>query len=309
MNEVHLRGVIKTEPWRYDGNLYVRVSVRRDSQRPGRATGEGGSFDYVTVLFPGGAQRGLTFQKNQLLAVHGWLQSRDVHENLTDFLQRAGAHLPTPPPPAAANGKPPLAKPNGNGTGHGGNGTPPPASPKAAPTPAELPAAVASGPGQTVVPGGKYKVIPLAQLAGTAEGCSYLYFLARKRTATTDADQTLAAAAEQVLLAAAAQHVQLAIDHPDVAMPVVPFGDEKDKRLDQAQPKWAAILAKKQDSDARTFQDLVLYGVARRLSEARGPANGMGFKRPSGLSPEQFTQLLAALHGIRSALEALARKA
>jgi len=92
-------------------------------------------------------------------------------------------------------------------------------------------------------------------------------------------------------------------------MPVVPFGDEKDKRLDQAHPKWAAILAKKQDGDARSFQDLVLYGVARRLNQERGPANGNAFRRPSGLSPEQFGQLLAALHGIRTALEALAGKA
>ena len=96
MNEVHLRGVVKTDPWRYDGNLYVRVSVRRDNQRPGRAARDGGSYDYVTVLFPGGAQQGLTFQRNQVIAVHGWLQSRDVHESLADFLQRAGAKAEAP---------------------------------------------------------------------------------------------------------------------------------------------------------------------------------------------------------------------
>jgi hypothetical protein len=90
MNEVHLRGQIKTQPWTYNGNLYARISIRRDNQRPGRPAREGGGFDYVTVLFPGGVQQGLELRKNQLIAVHGWLQSRDVYESLSDFLQRAG---------------------------------------------------------------------------------------------------------------------------------------------------------------------------------------------------------------------------
>lgn len=89
MNEVHLRGVVKTEPWRYDNNLYVRLSVRRDTQRPGRSPQAGGDFDYVTVLFPGGAAQGLELRRNQILAVHGWLQSRDVSESLSEFLRRA----------------------------------------------------------------------------------------------------------------------------------------------------------------------------------------------------------------------------
>ena len=90
MNEVHLRGQIKTQPWTYNGNLYARISIRRDTQRPSRTPREGGGFDYVTVLFPGGVQQGLELRKNQLIAVHGWLQSRDVYESLSDFLQRAG---------------------------------------------------------------------------------------------------------------------------------------------------------------------------------------------------------------------------
>ena len=91
MNEVHLRGQIKTQPWTYDGNLYARISVRRDTQRPNRPARDGGGFDYVTVLFPGGVQQGLELRKNQMIAVHGWLQSRDVYETLSDFLQRAAS--------------------------------------------------------------------------------------------------------------------------------------------------------------------------------------------------------------------------
>lgn len=97
MNEVHLRGQIKTQPWTYDGNLYARISVRRDNQRPNRAARDGGGFDYVTVLFPGGVQQGVELRKNQVIAVHGWLQSRDIYETVTDFLQRAMGDDKAPP--------------------------------------------------------------------------------------------------------------------------------------------------------------------------------------------------------------------
>ena len=55
MNEVHIRGQVKTAPWSYSNNLYVRLSLRRDNQRPVRGAGDGGNFDYVTVMIPGGA--------------------------------------------------------------------------------------------------------------------------------------------------------------------------------------------------------------------------------------------------------------
>lgn len=89
MNEVHVRGQIKTNPWRYNGNLYARISVRRDGDRPRRTRDQGGAFDYVTIMFPDGVAHGLTMRKEQILSVHGWLQSRDVHETLADFLKRS----------------------------------------------------------------------------------------------------------------------------------------------------------------------------------------------------------------------------
>jgi hypothetical protein len=89
MNEVHLRGRIKAQPWTYNGNLCARVAVPRSAGRPGRSREEGGDFDYVTLIFPGGARSGLRLEEDQIVTAHGWLQSRDVHQDLADFLQRA----------------------------------------------------------------------------------------------------------------------------------------------------------------------------------------------------------------------------
>jgi len=87
MNEVHLSGQIK-KVWTYDDNLYARISVRRDPGRPKRTPKEGGTYDYVTVVFPAGRHK-VNFQPGQYLAVHGWIQSRDFDETLADFLERA----------------------------------------------------------------------------------------------------------------------------------------------------------------------------------------------------------------------------
>ena len=89
MNEVHIRGQVKTAPWSYSNNLYVRLSLRRDNQRPVRGAGDGGNFDYITVMIPGGALQGIELKRGQALSVHGWLQSRDVHESLSEFVNRA----------------------------------------------------------------------------------------------------------------------------------------------------------------------------------------------------------------------------
>ena len=88
MNEIHISGVAK-HSWQYDGNLFVRVSVARDGQRPSRSPEQGGSYDYVTVMMPGGATQGLRIERGQRLTAHGWVQSRDIHENLADLHRRA----------------------------------------------------------------------------------------------------------------------------------------------------------------------------------------------------------------------------
>ena len=141
------------------------------------------------------------------------------------------------------------------------------------------------------VPWGKFKGKSLAELSGSEEGRSYLYFLAYKNEPRSESDKALQTAAGEMVKQAVAEQLQSALAQPDTVMPILPFGDEKGKRLHQAHPKWVAMLAKKQDSDARSFADLVLYTVARHLQAERGPASG--FRRSSGLSDELFAQVLS----------------
>jgi hypothetical protein len=88
MNEIHITGIAK-HTWSYDGNLFVRVSVARDGQRPARSPEQGGSYDYLTVMMPGGASQGLHIERGQRITAHGWMQSRDIHESLADLHRRA----------------------------------------------------------------------------------------------------------------------------------------------------------------------------------------------------------------------------
>jgi hypothetical protein len=195
---------------------------------------------------------------------------------------------PKPLPPAPLRPVPPSA--------HADNGSAANGTPESGATPA----------GAFIVPAGKYRGQTLDHLTQNEDGCGSLFFLAHKRAATTDADKALTAAAQAVLQAKVAAAVEEAVQAPDKAMPVLPFGDDKGKRLDQAHPKWAAFLAKKQESDARSYADLVLYGVAKRLAAARGGAGG--YARGGGLTAEQFGQLLGVLQTISAALEKLAAR-
>lgn len=97
MNEIHISGVARAT-WSYDGNLYVKLSVNRDQPRPARAGENGGNSDYIAVVFPGGANQGMRIERGQTVTVHGWLQSRDISEDLESFLRRSqrrrGAEAP-----------------------------------------------------------------------------------------------------------------------------------------------------------------------------------------------------------------------
>jgi hypothetical protein len=115
-----------------------------------------------------------------------------------------------------------------------------------------------------VVPWGKRKGQRLSQIA--QEDPEYLFFLARRMEPRSESDRVLQEAARTLLADLVAEAVERAFADP-AAMPVLPFGEEKGKPLDKAHPKWAAILAKKED--ARSFQDLVLYEVARRIQAQR----------------------------------------
>lgn len=168
---------------------------------------------------------------------------------------------------------------------------------------AAMPDDVAELAARTSLPWGKFKGQTLAQLTATPEGLSYLFYVGRKCEPKRESDAAMIAVAGKLLLAVVEQHAQAASANPDQSMPVLPFGADKDKQLHKAHPKWTAILAKKNDDDARSFQDMVLYRVAKSLQAKRG---GGRFYGGNGLSSEQFDKLLTELRGIRVALEQLA---
>ena len=142
------------------------------------------------------------------------------------------------------------------------------AQPQPQPQPAQADQVAPTGEGldpvDPVVPWGKRKGQRLSQIA--QEDPEYLFFLARRMEPRSSSDRVLQEAARTLLADLVAEAVERAFADP-AAMPVLPFGEEKGKPLDKAHPKWAAILAKKED--ARSFQDLVLYEVARRIQAQR----------------------------------------
>jgi hypothetical protein len=117
-----------------------------------------------------------------------------------------------------------------------------------------------------VVPWGKRKGQRLSQIA--QEDPEYLFFLARRMEPRSDEDRVLQEAARTLLADLVAEAVERAFADP-AAMPVLPFGEEKGTPLTKCHPKWVAVLAKKGTEDARSFQDLVLYEVARRIQAQR----------------------------------------
>lgn len=212
-----------------------------------------------------------------------------------------------PPPPVGngnANGRRTASSINGSQANSGNNGTAPqpPSGNGATPprTAPEIPSEVSVLAARMLVPWGKFKGRSLAQLAATPEGQSYLFFIARKSEPKNDGDRDLVKAADAVMMALVDLDVAQAAANPDQFTPILPFSEDKGKPLHKAHPKWAAILSKKSDEDARSFQDLVLYRVAKSLHAKRG--GGFG-RSGGGLTPQQFEQLLTELRGIRSALE------
>jgi predicted nucleic acid-binding Zn finger protein len=138
------------------------------------------------------------------------------------------------------------------------------AQPQPQPQPAQ---AAPTGEGlDPVVPWGKRKGQRLSQIA--QEDPEYLFFLARRMEPRSDEDRVLQEAARTLLADLVAEAVERAFADP-AAMPVLPFGEEKGTPLTKCHPKWVAVLAKKGTEDARSFQDLVLYEVARRIQAQR----------------------------------------
>jgi len=172
---------------------------------------------------------------------------------------------PASPAPSTPNGHEPKDVPEASGEGQQPQPQPQPAQPDQA-EPQAAPTGEGLDPVDPVVPWGKRKGQRLSQIA--QEDPEYLFFLARRMEPRSDEDRVLQEAARTLLADLVAEAVERAFADP-AAMPVLPFGEEKGKPLDKAHPKWAAILAKKGTEDARSFQDLVLYEVARRIQAQR----------------------------------------
>ncbi|GEM_PF-2101561 len=184
--------------------------------------------------------------------------------------------------------------------GHAQEASAHPAQPAAAPKPQEQqPEAQAAPTGEgledPVIPWGKRKGQRLSQVA--REDPEYIFWIARKMEPRAEADRVLQEAARALLADLVNEAVERAFAD-QAAMPTLPFGEEKGKPIHLAHPKWVAIMAKRSDEDARSFQDLVLYGVARRLHEARQK------KRQSKASLDTQVLLEAIREVIREAIPA-----
>jgi len=142
---------------------------------------------------------------------------------------------------------------------------PPQPPPQPQPQPAQA-APTGEGLKDPVVPWGKRKGQRLSQIA--QEDPEYLFFLAWRMEPRSDEDRVLQEVARTLLADLVAEAVERAFADP-AAMPVLPFGEEKGTPLTKCHPKWVAVLAKKGTEDARSFQDLVLYEVARRIQAQR----------------------------------------
>jgi len=175
--------------------------------------------------------------------------------------EKSGLVQPASPAPSTSpNGHEPSKEASGEDQQPQPQPQPAQAEPQAAPTGEGL------DPVDPVVPWGKRKGQRLSQIA--QEDPEYLFFLARRMEPRSDEDRVLQEAARTLLADLVAEAVERAFADP-AAMPVLPFGEEKGTPLTKCHPKWVAVLAKKGTEDARSFQDLVLYEVARRIQAQR----------------------------------------
>ncbi|PKN90777.1 MAG: hypothetical protein CVU44_22990 [Chloroflexi bacterium HGW-Chloroflexi-6] len=98
LNEVQIEGIIAKEPWKYDRDLFFRVASYRDADMPAKPDITPGRDepDYINVRVPGGATSLMTATRGDRVRVHGFLQSRDFKESLTEFLGKARKNGETP---------------------------------------------------------------------------------------------------------------------------------------------------------------------------------------------------------------------
>ena len=98
INEVVLEGIV-VKTWKYAEDLLFRIACYRDPDLPSKSLNDvQDAADFVTIrVLKGNLGAPVVVEKGVHVRVHGFLQSRDYEESLTDFLKDArGAELPVP---------------------------------------------------------------------------------------------------------------------------------------------------------------------------------------------------------------------
>lgn len=98
INEVVLEGIV-VKTWKYAEDLLFRIACYRDPDLPSKSLNEiQDAADFVTIrVLKGNLGAPVVVEKGYHVRVHGFLQSRDYEESLSDFLKDArGAELPVP---------------------------------------------------------------------------------------------------------------------------------------------------------------------------------------------------------------------
>jgi len=98
INEVVLEGIV-VKTWKYAEDLLFRIACYRDPDMPSKSLNDvQDAADFVTIrVLKGNLGAPVVVEKGVHVRVHGFLQSRDYEESLSDFLKDArGADLPVP---------------------------------------------------------------------------------------------------------------------------------------------------------------------------------------------------------------------
>ena len=98
INEVVLEGIV-VKTWKYADDLLFRIACYRDPDLPSKSLNDvQDAADFVTIrVLKGNLGAPVVVEKGVHVRVHGFLQSRDYEESLSDFLKDArGAELPVP---------------------------------------------------------------------------------------------------------------------------------------------------------------------------------------------------------------------
>ncbi len=98
INEVVLEGIV-VKTWKYAEDLLFRIACYRDPDLPSKSLNDiQDAADFVTIrVLKGNLGAPVVVEKGVHVRVHGFLQSRDYEESLSDFLKDArGAELPVP---------------------------------------------------------------------------------------------------------------------------------------------------------------------------------------------------------------------